>query len=70
MFWFKLWHRMHSLRQTRKPKFASDAQEIEWLLTQGEGELGKSPRYLTSEQRQRWAELTDRPYPSTGKAIR
>lgn len=59
-----------SVAHKRKPKFASDDDEIAWLMEQGRGEKGCCFDNLTLEQRARWIELTDRPFPDYAIFVR
>lgn len=70
MFIFKLRHRLKSYLMPRKPKFKSDKDEMAWLIQQGRNETGCQLSNLTPEQRARWTELTDRPFPDYGIVIR
>jgi hypothetical protein len=70
MFWFKLWHKIKGLTQPRKPKFASDDAELKWLMAQGIKGNSCIKSNLTPEQQLRRDELTDRPFPEYGIAIR
>lgn len=63
MFWFKLRHRLRSYFQPRKLKFASDEAEMKYLMEQGVKDLRCMESNLSLEQRMRWAELTNRPFP-------
>jgi hypothetical protein len=58
-----MWHRAKSRLRQRKQKFASDEAEIDWLKGQGIKGSSCSEYNLTPEQRRRWRELTDRPFP-------